>query len=154
MILWRGKGGVPRPRQSRRRRQKFPVLLLRLWRGQGRRPKQDWGRKLILFRGKRCRLTPRSYPRRNPREQRDKGRRLIQGPRLRIKSRKKAEKTRKAREERSKLGAETVDRAGSWADAKAREKADIARLADEAREKNEFEARARKNVNVVNRAAV
>ena len=53
-----------------------------------------------------------------------------------------------------KAEAEFAKRAWAWAEAKAKKKAYIARLADEAREKSEFEARERKNTNIVNRAAV
>ena len=44
--------------------------------------------------------------------------------------------------------------ARAWAEAKAKEKADIARLDDEVRDKSKFKANMRKNANVVNRAAV
>ena len=47
-----------------------------------------------------------------------------------------------------------MDRARAWDKAKYREKAEIARLASEAREKTKFEARERKNANNVNRVAV
>ena len=51
---------------------------------------------------------------------------------------------RKAREAKAKAEAETAERARAWAKAKDNEKADIARLDDEAREK----------ANTVNGAAV
>ena len=66
----------------------------------------------------------------------------------------KAEKTREARKERANVEGETTERERAWAKSKAREKAEIARLSDEASDKNEFEARERKNANVVNGAAV
>ena len=59
-------------------------------------------------------------------------------------------------EEEAKPEAEddTTERSKAWAKSKAREKVDIAMLADEARENTEFEARARNNANIVNRAEV
>ena len=56
--------------------------------------------------------------------------------------------------EKAKVEADIADMARAWAEAKAREKAEIARLADEAREKTKFEARARNNENVINMTAV
>ena len=53
-----------------------------------------------------------------------------------------------------KVEAETVEMVRASAKVKAREKVDISRLSDEAREKTEFDSRARKNDNVVNMAAV
>ena len=52
------------------------------------------------------------------------------------------------------MEAKTTELARAWAEAKPWEKSEIARLADEAREKTEFEARARNNDNIVNRSAV
>ena len=64
------------------------------------------------------------------------------------------EKMRKAIEAREKLEADTVESEKAWADTKARDRAEISRLADKYREKNKFEARAKKNANFVNRAVV
>ena len=50
--------------------------------------------------------------------------------------------------------AETTDIARAWAEAKEREKVEIARIDEENKEKTEFEARARRNDNIVNRAEV
>ena len=61
---------------------------------------------------------------------------------------------RKAREARAKSESEFVESARAWAKVKAKGEADIARLADKAREKSEFEAREGKNDNTVNRAEV
>ena len=61
---------------------------------------------------------------------------------------------RKARDARAKYEAEFVERVRTWSEAKEKGKAQIARLSDKAREKAEFEARARKNANSVNGAAV
>ena len=52
------------------------------------------------------------------------------------------------------MEAETAEMKKSWAEEKARDKAEISRLADKASEKTEFKARVRKNDNVVNREAM
>ena len=62
----------------------------------------------------------------------------------------KAEKMRNARETKAKAEDETTERARAWADDKAREKADIYRIAAKDREKTNLEARVSKNANVVN----
>ena len=64
----------------------------------------------------------------------------------------KAEKTRKAREARAKCEADFVESAKTWANATTGERADIARLAYENRNKANFEASARNNPKIVNRA--
>ena len=61
---------------------------------------------------------------------------------------------RKAREARAKAEAEFIERERAWAEAKAKGEAEIARLDDKSREKDAFEARARKNANTINMAAV
>ena len=60
---------------------------------------------------------------------------------------------RKEREAKAKAESETAERARSWAEAKDKKKAGIARLADEANYKAEFGVGERKNENAVNRAA-
>ena len=65
-----------------------------------------------------------------------------------------AEKMRKAREAKVESEDDTEERGGTWAEAKAMEKADIAKLADEASEKDEFKARVKNNANIVNREEV
>ena len=47
-----------------------------------------------------------------------------------------------------------MERARAWAEDKEREKIEIARLDDEANKNTEFEARERKNANIVNSVAV
>ena len=61
---------------------------------------------------------------------------------------------RKARDLKSKAEAETAERERAWYEAKYNGKAEIDRLADEAREKAKFEARASNNTNIANRAVV
>ena len=61
---------------------------------------------------------------------------------------------RKVREAKAKADSKTTERERSWSKAKDMDKAEIARLADEAKEKAEFEARVRKNSKAVNKAAV
>ena len=61
---------------------------------------------------------------------------------------------RKERGAKSNAEDEFSDRVRAWAKSKDKDMADIARLADKDREKAEFEARARKNINAVNRAVV
>ena len=61
---------------------------------------------------------------------------------------------RKVREAKSKAEAEFLERARAWSKAKAKENTDIARISEETRDKSKFEAKARNNVNSVNRAAV
>ena len=65
-----------------------------------------------------------------------------------------AEKTRKAREAKDEAEDDFSERSWAWDEAKAKEKVYIVRLADEATEKAEFEARARNNAKIVNRVAV
>ena len=92
------------------------------------------------------------------REQRERGRRLSQGPRLRLtlRSGKKAENTRKAREAKAKAEADTVERARSWVNTKAKKKADITRVNAESMEgeRAEAEARVGEKTNAVQRAVV
>ena len=80
----------------------------------------------MLFIGQRQSLLPRSESMQRPKEKREIGHRLRQGPRLRL---------------------------IAWAEAKKKVEADITRLSDKARETVEFEARVRKNSNAVFRAA-
>ena len=65
-----------------------------------------------------------------------------------------AEKMRKAREAKSEYEADTEERGGTWAESKERENADIAKLADEDREKDEVKTRVKNNADIVNREAV
>ena len=60
------------------------------------------------------------------------------------------------REAKAKAAAETAERARAWAEAKdkEKEKAEISRLSNKARKKANFEARARKNANAVNKLTV
>ena len=65
-----------------------------------------------------------------------------------------AKKTRESRERMAKTEANFGEISKAWDKEKGKEKADIAMLADEASENNEFDARARNNANIVNRASV
>ena len=58
--------------------------MLRLDRKKGRRPRQEYKRKLMMFRGQRQRLTPRSESRRRPKEKRKRVQKVRKGPRLRM----------------------------------------------------------------------
>ena len=66
----------------------------------------------------------------------------------------KAELTRKAREAKAKLGAETVEIARVYSEAKTKEKVDISRVNNEARgwERAKAKARVRDKSNAVQRA--
>ena len=65
-----------------------------------------------------------------------------------------AKKTRESRERMAKTEANFAEISKAWDKEKGKEKEDIAMLADEASENNEFEARERNNANIVNRAPV
>ena len=67
----------------------------------------------------------------------------------------KAEKTRKAREAKAKVEAETAERerVRMWAEAKYKEKADIVKLSGKARDKAEAEMRVGKKSNAARRVA-
>ena len=81
----------------------------------------------MLFRDQRQRMSPRSESRRRPKKKRDIRHMLRQGQRLRL---------------------------ISWDEAKPKKDTEIAMIADTAKKRVKFEARAKKNGNTVNRAAV
>ena len=59
-----------------------------------------------------------------------------------------------AREAKKKADSDTEERAISWSKVEYKDKAEIAKLSDEAREKAKFEARAKNNANTVNKMSV
>ena len=65
-----------------------------------------------------------------------------------------SERTRKAREVKEKAEAKTVERKRAWSKAKAKEKANIDRIAAEDREKAKDEASVRVKTKAVQRALV
>ena len=85
--LQRGQGHGIRPR--RRRRRISPGSLPRRVKRRRQRQRQESRRKPMSQRDQGKRPPLKSYPERRPKQKRERGRRLRQGPRLRLRSRKR-----------------------------------------------------------------
>ena len=83
--------GAKRERAEAEARAKAEAEIRESCRRRGRRhsPRQECGRKPMIFRGQRRRLPPKSESMQRSKDQRDRGRRLRQGPRQRLRSSKR-----------------------------------------------------------------